>query len=75
MSCPICGIVAEKHLWQAHERAYQNFVEAYEVWNHVLGIKCRNYLEEVERIPDLGKWVRDTCVFLFQNEYGEESKA
>ncbi|MCJ7635364.1 hypothetical protein MUP77_23615 [Candidatus Bathyarchaeota archaeon] len=75
MSCPICGIVAEKRLCQAHERSYQNLVEAYEVWNHALGIKWRDYLEKVERNPDSGKWVKDICVFLLQNEDGEESKA
>lgn len=75
MSCPVCGIATEKGMCQAHERAYQNLVKSYSIWNRALNIKWRDYLEKVEGNPDSGKWVKETCVFLLQNEDWEESKA
>ena len=67
MSCPVCGKPSVDTFCSAHEMAYQNILEAYDVWRRAMDVSWREYLERARSNPNSGRWAQEVCAHLLQS--------
>ncbi|MCW4021395.1 MAG: hypothetical protein NWF14_09250 [Candidatus Bathyarchaeota archaeon] len=64
MECEICGRKAEREFCQLHEAARRNLLENFEAWKKAMNISWNGYLEEVQKNPYAGVWVKEVAQHL-----------
>lgn len=61
MKCKVCDKEAVDDYCEAHESAYKNLVEKYDLWKKALGIPWKEYLREVAKNEYTGSWVKEVA--------------
>ncbi len=70
MKCKVCDKEAVGTYCEAHERAYKNLVEKYEVWEKALNISWKEYLRDVAKNEYTGSWVKEVAEKLAETREG-----
>lgn len=61
MACEICGRKAESRFCELHEQAHANLLKSYDAWKKAMKASWTEYLEEIQKNPYAGVWVREVA--------------
>ena len=70
MKCKVCDKEAVDDYCEAHESAYKNLVEKYDVWKRALDVSWKEYLREVAKNEYTGSWVKEVAEKLAETGEG-----
>ncbi len=75
--CSICGrrCEDEDELCPYHSGALENLKEAFVKWKHSLGVSWDEYLERLEQLDTVGRWVKEVIVYLKDREQNVDPTA
>ncbi|MGY5854358.1 MAG: hypothetical protein RTU92_12395 [Candidatus Thorarchaeota archaeon] len=64
--CMICGrdTLEDSEFCAYHSKAQENLREAFVLWQKGLEISWDDYLNRVQNLESLGKWVRDVVEYI-----------
>jgi hypothetical protein len=71
MTCPVCNQeteLKEAEYCLAHQRAFENLMQAFEKWDVAYGnLTLPKYLQRVQKVPGIGPKAKEIARFLFEN--------
>lgn len=70
MKCKVCDKEAVGNYCEAHEIAYKNLVENYDVWKRALSVSWKEYLREVAKNEYTGSWAKEVAEKLAEDREG-----
>lgn len=64
MKCKICGRKSESEFCGLHEQAHANLLKKYDAWKKAMNVSWTEYLEEIQKNPYAGVWVKEVAKYL-----------
>jgi hypothetical protein len=69
--CVVCGFFSEERLCFRHRLAAKSLLEAYSYWRDALGASFRDYLQQILRRSETGRWAKELAEYILKT--GDES--
>lgn len=66
MKCEICGKDALSRFCNLHQSAYENVKKNFAAWKKALDITWEDYLREIAKNPNTGKWAVEVAEYLLK---------
>jgi len=74
MKCKLCGREADLDLCGYHSEAKTRLESSYKVWSEAYGsIGWTDYLNEILRNPDTGRWVVEVARLILMSSHDGDS--
>ncbi len=65
-NCKVCGRPSDEEFCRYHAEAFKRVNEHFEVWKERKGVAWEDYLREVAKNENTGKWVREVVEYLLR---------
>jgi hypothetical protein len=66
--CEICEREAADEYCELHEKAHENIVQRYEIWQEAMDISWREYLSALVENSYTGSWAKEVAKHLSQKD-------
>ncbi len=64
--CVVCGFFSEGRLCFRHRLAAKSLLEAYSFWRDALGVSFRDYLQQILRRSETGRWAKELAEYVLK---------